>query len=281
MLPARRFAVALLFAVTPGIAAAADMSPPPPMTSAPAPAAAKPDWFVTLGAVVEYGSAFPGAPTSDMSFWGWPIIDVHKPGTLPDYFGGRDSASISILDLGQLKIGPAGKWISERREASYAALSGLGDVPYAIQLGGFVEYWAVPWLRLRGEVRQGFNGEHGVTGDLFADIVGTAGQWRASVGPRATFQSTAAISPYFDVTATQHALSGLPVYNSSGGFYSWGVGGQVDYFYNQQWAVYVLAEYERISDSAAGSPIVTMRGSPNQYTFGLGASYSFTMHPLW
>jgi hypothetical protein len=26
---------------------------------------------------------------------------------------------------------------------------------------------------------------------------------------------------------------------------------------------------------------VTMRGSPNQFTFGLGATYTFSMHPLW
>jgi hypothetical protein len=27
--------------------------------------------------------------------------------------------------------------------------------------------------------------------------------------------------------------------------------------------------------------LVIQRGSPNQFTFGLGATYSFTMHPLW
>jgi len=42
-----------------------------------------------------------------------------------------------------------------------------------------------------------------------------------------------------------------------------------------------LVEYERITDSAANSPLVTMRGSPNQFTFGLGATYTFSMHPLW
>ena len=29
--------------------------------------------------------------------------------------------------------------------------------------------WPVPWLRLRGELRQGFGGETGETGDLFLD----------------------------------------------------------------------------------------------------------------
>ena len=277
-----RFAAAVLFGLAPGIAAAADVSPP--MASkepTSTPAAAPSDWMVTVGGVFEIGPGFAGAPFQDVGFWGWPIIDIHKPGTLPDFFGGRDSAGFTLLDLGQLKLGPVGKIIWERREASYAALNGLGDVDYAIQVGGFAEYWAVPWLRLRGEVRQGFNGEKGVTGDLFLDAVVPAGQFRFSVGPRMTLQSTAALSPYFSITPIQTALSGLPTYNVSGGFYSYGVGGQADYFLNSQWATYALVEYERISGSAADSPLVTQRGSPNQLTFGLGASYSFSMHPLW
>lgn len=281
MFLARCCAVTLLCAVAPGIAAAADMSAPPPVTKAAAPAAATSDWEVTLGVVAQDGPAFPGAPFKYVSIWAWPIIDVHKPGTLPDYFGGRDSMSFAVIDLGQLKLGPAAKFIWERREASYAALHGLGDVDYAAQVGGFAEYWAVPWLRLRGEVRQGIGGETGVTGDLFLDAVATMGQWRFAAGPRMTLQSAQAIGPYFNVSPTQSILSGLPTYNTSGGFYSWGVGGQVDYFYNPQWAVYALVEYERISGSAADSPIVTLRGSPDQFTFGLGASYSFTMRPLW
>ncbi len=73
----------------------------------------------------------------------------------------------------------------------------------------------------------------------------------------------------------------LPVYNASGGVYSYGAGGQAEYFWNPQWQVHVLAEYERLTGSVAGSPLVIQRGSPNQFTFGVGATYSFTMHPLW
>jgi MipA family protein len=276
-----RFTVAVLVGLAPSIAVAADMPPPAPAAAAYAPRAAASDWVVTLGFVAEVGPAWAGAPFGDISFWGWPIINIHKPGTLPDFFGGRDSASFAIINTDQFKFGPAGKFIMERREASYSALTGLGDVPYAVQIGGFAEYWAVPWLRLRGEVRQGFNGEKGVTGDLFLDAVATTGPFRFSVGPRMTLQSAAALSPYFSITPTQSALSGLPLYNTSGGFYSYGVGGQADYFFSPQWATYALVEFERISGSAANSPLVTLRGSPNQFTFGLGASYSFSMRPLW
>lgn len=186
-----------------------------------------------------------------------------------------------IIDLGQFQLGPVGKLAWPRYASQYSQLSGLGDVDWALQIGGYATVWATPWLRLRGEVRQGIGGETGLTGDLFADVIVPLGQFRLSGGPRMTLQSTPALSPYFSITAAQSAASGLPVYNVSGGFYSYGAGGQVEYFFNRQWQVHALVEYERISDSAANSPLVTMRGSPNQFTFGAGATYTFSMHPLF
>jgi MipA family protein len=136
-------------------------------------------------------------------------------------------------------------------------------------------------------VRQGFGGETGVTGDLFLDAVIPFGQFRWSAGPRMTAQSTKALSPYFSITPGESAsstiagLPALPPYNVSGGIYSYGAGTQLEYFFNDQWAAHALFEYERLTGSAADSPLVTQRGSPNQYTFGVGATYSFSMHPWW
>src|SRR5262249_59100261 len=149
-------------------------------------------------------------------------------GTPPDYFGPRDSFGFSIVDLGQFKLGPAVQIVWQRKASSDTALNGLGDVNFAVQAGAFAEYWPVQWLRLHGELRQGFGGEKGVTGDLFLDAVVPAGQWRFSAGPRLTVQSTAAVSPYFSITPAQSAgstvagLPALPVYHASGGvFFYW------------------------------------------------------------
>jgi MipA family protein len=274
-----RFAFAVVAGLAPGVALGADL--PIPAPASPAPAAASGDWIVTLGTVVEEGPAWPGAPNRDLLFWGWPIIAIHKPGTLPYYWSGADAAGFPVLDLTQLKVGPAFRFVQERNASSYAGLNGLDNVNWAFLAGGFAEYWAVPWLRLRGELLQGFNGETGLTGNIFLDAVIPAGPFRFGVGPRVTFQTAAAVSPYFNVTPAEAITSGLPTYSTSGGFYSWGVGGKVDYFINQQWAIYGFTEFARISGSPANSPIVTMRGTPDQLTFGLGASYSFSMKPLW
>jgi MipA family protein len=260
-------------------------APATPAAYLPAPVV--PDWIVTIGAELRVIPAWPGASEGSFAVVGGPLLSVRKEGTPADYFGPRDSFGFSVLDLGQIKMGPAVKIIWPRQESSYAALNGLGNVNWAVQAGGFAEYWAVPWLRLRGEVRQGFGGETGVTGDLFLDAVVPMGQFRFSAGPRVTMQSAAAVGPYFSITqaqstgSTASGLPELPVYRADGGLYSYGAGTQTEYFLNPQWATHAFVEYERLTGSAADSPLVTERGSPNQLTFGLGATYSFDMHPLW
>jgi MipA family protein len=277
--------------VAPLRAQAADLPeapvPAPTAPAAYAPAPVVPDWIVTIGGELRVIPAWPGAPEGKFAFVGGPLFSVRKQGSPVEYFGPRDSFGLSVLDLGQIKLGPAVKIIWPRQESSYAALNGLGNVNLAVQAGAFAEYWAVPWLRLRGEVRQGFGGETGVSGDLFLDAVVPIGQFRFSAGPRMTVQSAAAVGPYFSITqaqstgSTASGLPELPVYHADGGLYSYGAGTQTEYFLNAQWATHAFVEYERLTGSAADSPLVTERGSPNQLTFGLGATYSFDMHPLW
>ena len=281
------FAVAAVFLLAPAAAVAADLPEPSPPVPPAAYVSAAPDWIVTIGAEARVVPAWAGAPTSLYGFSGMPLFYIRKPGDLPFFFGARDSFGYPLLDFGPFQAGPVGRIEYPRYGSQYGQLNGLGDVPWALQLGGFAQYWALPWLRLRAELRQGIGGETGLTGDLFADAVVPLGQWRISGGPRMTVQSAAAISPYFGITAAQSAgstvsgLPALPVYNASSGIYSYGAGGQVEYFWNPQWSTHAIVEYERLTGSAAASPLVTMRGSPNQFTYGVGATYTFNMHPLW
>ncbi len=277
----RGLAIAVFLAAMRGIAAAADLSVPTPPPSTDTPAVPASDWIVTLGAEARLVPAWPGAPITEPMVTGLPLLGIRKAGTPPDFFGERDSFGFRAFDFGAFKFGPALKLIWQRNASAYPELNGLGNVNYALQAGGFAEFWAVPWLRLRGEVRQGFGGETGVTGDLFLDAIAPLGQFRFSAGPRMTLQTTPAVSPYFSISAAQAVASGLPAYSATGGFYSYGAGGKVEYFWSPQWETHGFVEYERLTDSAADSPLVTERGSPNQFTFGVGATYSFAMKPLW
>ncbi len=285
-----RFALALLVVVAPSIAVAADL---PQQASPPtAPAAyvpAVPDWIVTIGAEGRIIPAFPGASDKKLGWSALPLFSIRKEGTPPDYFGPRDSFGFNLINSSVFQFGPALQIINQRKASDYAELNGLADVDYAAQIGAFVNFWPVSWLRLRGEVRQGIGGETGVTGDVFLDAVVPVGQWTLSAGPRMTLQTAAATSPYFSITAAQAAAAnalqpGLPLlttYNAGGGLYSYGAGTQVQYTFNPAWSAHAFVEYQRLTGSAADSPLVTQRGSPNQFTYGLGATYSFNMHPLW
>ena len=285
-----RIASAALCLFVPGIASAADLEPPPPAPPPTAPvtyAPTVPDWMVVVGGEARAIPAWPGAPNGKYQLTGVPLFIIQKPGDPPFFFGARDSFGLPLLDRGAFQLGAVGKILWPRYASEYTQLNGLGDVGWGLQVGGYAQYWVTPWLRLRGELRQGIGSETGLTGDLFADVVVPLGQFRWSGGPRMTVQSTQALSPYYSITPTQSAnstvsgLPALPVYNVSGGFYSYGAGTQLEYFWNPQWQTHAFVEYERITGSAADSPLVTMRGSPNQFMFGVGATYTFNMHPLF
>jgi MipA family protein len=231
-------------------------------------------WTVMVGVGGDYKPDFEGASRSMLS--PVPIFSIRRTGSTEQFRGPRDSASIALIDFGDLRAGPAGKFVASRKANSYSELNGLGDVSAAVELGGFVEYYPVDWFRTRGELRQGIGGHHGVVADLSADfIVPLIQRFTVSAGPRFTWESTQATAPYFGIDAVQAMSSGLPVFDAKGGAHSVGAGAQVSYRIDPQWEVHAYVEYQRLLGDAAKSPLVTLRGSPNQTTFGLGASYAF------
>jgi outer membrane protein len=266
--------IALLLA--PAAAAAAD-----PVVTLPAPPFEVPflpsvsgSWTVSVGAGAEYKPDFEGARRSMLS--PVPIFSIRRAGSAEQFRGPRDSASIALLDFGNLRAGPAGKFVAARKANNFAELNGLGDVNAAVEIGGFVEYFPVDWLRTRAEVRQGFGGHHGVVADFSADVILPVMQGLTlSAGPRFTLESAQAVAPYFGINAIQAMATGLPVFNARGGAHSVGAGAQVSYRFNPQWEVHSYVEYQRLLGDAANSPLVLVRGSPNQTTVGIGASYSF------
>jgi outer membrane protein len=232
------------------------------------------NWTATVGIGGEYRPDFQGS--KDWTLRPIPFFSIRRAGSTQEFRGPRDSPSIALIDFGDLRAGPAGKFVPGRKSSDHAELRGLGDVKAAFELGGFVEYYAVDWLRLRSELRGGIGGHEGVVADVSADlIVPLIDRLTISAGPRFTWKSTKAIAPYFGVDAVQSLASGLPVYEANGGAYSVGFGSQVSYRINPQWEVRAYVEYEKLLGDAANNPLVALRGSANQTTFGLGASYSF------
>lgn len=260
-------------------AVAADVAPaatgPSILTSTPSN-----EWIVTIGVEGRVLPKFEGADSA--MFRPLPILRARRADTPDEFRSSRDGLSVAILDTGKFKLGPVAFFRFGRKESDDSSLRGLGDVNWAFEAGGFAEYWPAEWLRTRLEVRQGFGGHHGVVGDLSADLVfPVTPQLTLSGGPRLTAGTAASMSPYFSITPTQAALSGLPVYDARGGLRSYGLGTQATYKFNRQWATAIFFEYERLAGDPANSPLVTLRGSRNQVQVGIDLTYSFNIPGLW
>lgn len=232
------------------------------------------DWTVMIGANGYIQPDFEGAKR--YTFSPTPIISVERAGSFTRFRDPRDGTSIALLDVGGFRAGPSGKLVSARKASDYTELIGLGDVDTAIEIGAFAEYFPVGWLRTRVEVYRGFLGFNGIVANFSADaIVPVYDRFTLSGGPRITLENTGATAPYFSITPAQSLESGLPTYAAKGGVHSHGAGAQLRYQVNPKWEVHGLWEYARLVGGAAASPLVTLRGSPNQTSIGIGASYSF------
>jgi outer membrane protein len=271
-----RVLVLFIVTVTSSVTASAQsvITLPPPPFALPLLPSLSGLWTVTIGANGMLNPDFEGAKRYKLT--AAPIFSIHRSGSQDQFHGPRDGASFALVDYGGIRAGPVGKFKAARTADTYTELNGLGDVKFAVELGGFAEYFPVDWFRTRAELRRGFGGHDGVVTDFSADaIVPVLPRFTLSGGPRFTLEDTRATTPYFGINAVQAAASGLPAFDAKGGSHSVGAGTQVRHQVDPRWEVHSYVEYDRLLGSAAASPLVTLRGSPNQVTVGLGASYSF------
>jgi outer membrane protein len=238
-------------------------------------------WTVTVGGELRYGPKFLGGNSYD--FMPYPVFNVRKAGSPEPLLAYRDGLDYAIIDTDTFKMGPVGQFRFGRSTSDDpAALRGLQGVDSSLELGVFGEYWLAPWLRTRLEVRYGFGGENGLIADGSADAIWyITPQLRFFAGPRVTFASKGVNDPYFSVTPVESITSGLPVYSAGGGLRAVGAGGQLRYKWSEAWATHAFVEYDRLQGSAADSPLVRFRGSPDQWVLGVGATYAFNMKAWW
>jgi outer membrane protein len=263
----------LIVTAFPMAALAADPGSPGMVPPAP------PGWTITIGIEGRYLPSFDGSDRYVVQ--PYPIFSIRRAGTHARFKAPRDGFGIALVEVGSFRAGPVGNIRRGRDEDDDADLRGLGNIDWAFEVGGFAEYWWHPLLRTRAEVRQGFGGHHGVIADITADIAyPLSPNWLLSGGPRVTLASAAANDPYFSITPIQSLASGLPVYSAGGGVRSYGAGVQLRYRWSPQWAAHTYVEYERLAGDAGDSPLVTLRGSRDQVTVGVGVAYSFDIGGL-
>jgi MipA family protein len=254
-------------------AKAADMAIPPASANSSS-------WIITIGADARDVPKYMGSNGSTVV--GVPYFDFRRPGSPEGFHSPHDGTGIALFDNGVWAIGPVGSLIWQRRQSDSASLNGLGDVGFTYEIGGFIDYWAARWLRMRVEALKAFCGADGVAVNLAMDaVIPLSPALTLSGGPRARAVTSGLESPYFSITPVQSMRSGLPVFSAGGGWQAVGAGTQLKYRFNPLWATYGLIEYEKLVGSTASSPIVNgPGGSANQWTFGIGLTYAFAMKGL-
>jgi outer membrane protein len=231
-------------------------------------------WIVTATANGKIGPSFPGS--DEFSGIVFPSFSLRRVGEPKRFSSPDDGLSLPLYDTPGIRFGIAGRFRGGRYLETDPRLFGFKDVKWAVEPGVFLEWWPLEMIRLRGELRHGVHGHHGLVGDLGLDLVSRIGPWTLAAGPRLSLGDDEFAETYFGVRPFEAAINGLvPAYKPSGGLNSVGVATALSYDWSPAWSTTVSVSYARLVGDAADSPIVKRFGSENQFTFGASVSYSF------
>ncbi|CAM5642172.1 hypothetical protein MAUB1S_11062 [Mycolicibacterium aubagnense] len=231
------------------------------------------DWYLEVGVTGLVAPNFEGGKKYLLG--AEPIISLGKAGGDTKFSSRNDNISLGVYDNGNFRAGLNGKLLL-RRDSDTQGLEGLDPVRWGGEVGGFAEFYPLDWLRVRGEVRQGFRAHHGVVADFAADaFYDVTPEVRISGGPRMSFASASYFDAYYGVNAAESAATGLAEYKPGGGLKSVGVGGAVTWKVTDPITASLFGEYSRLTGPAADSSLVRQNGSKDQFTFGISTSYRF------
>ncbi len=237
------------------------------------------DTVVSVGGFVGSGPRFQGS--KEAGLWGLPYVSFRKIDEPREWWSPDDGLDVTLVGQGALQVGAVldfreGRFLNDDRR-----LAGLPRLPVTVGLGLFGEVWPVAdTLRLRAEVTQGVRAHDGLIAKLGADLVGRFGRYTLSAGPRFVVGDATAMRLDFDVpvgTALVNPL--LTPYRASAGPRSAGATAALSYEWSDTWQTLGYVRYDRLIASASDSPIVRHVGTANEFTFAVGAMYSFRLPP--
>jgi outer membrane protein len=95
------------------------------------------------------------------------------------------------------------------------------------------------------------------------------------IGAGTSYASEDFNSTYFDVNATDSALSGLRTFSADGGIKDVTALIALVMHFSPKWHIAAGLRYQRLLGDAADSPVVADRGSENQFIAGIGIAYAW------
>jgi len=247
-----------------------------PLVSTPAAAqdAGTPDLRIRVGAGAQTRPSFIGADNNDIV----PLfrVNIARHGHEFRFSAPDDGFAIPLVSSGGFAFGPEGQ-IQSRRRNSDAGVA-IGEVKRTYELGGFVDYVLADSIRLRASLRKGLNGHDGVVGQIGADKIWRDGdKYMFSIGPRLLFSDGRYQRAYFGVSPAAALATGLPAYRPGSGVHAVALAASGNYELGGNFGLFGFARGERLIGDAGKSPFIRTYGSRNQFSAGLGLSYTFAV----
>ncbi|MET1414243.1 MipA/OmpV family protein [Roseibium sp. HPY-6] len=192
-------------------------------------------------------------------------------------------ASLNIRPEAAFQFGPSIAYEMGRDGTSNKVVDRLDKIDAAFEVGGFAAY-QFNALLAQSDILE-------VSADLMADVSGVHDGFSGSVGASYSIAATERLrlgtevslgfandsymDTYFGVTRGGAQRSGLAEYSASGGLKDVSLGATASFNVTERWGIVGRATYSRLLGDAADSPIVKDEGSADQFTGGLGISFSF------
>ncbi len=191
--------------------------------------------------------------------------------------------SSNLLDHEYLRLGPVINYRFARDSVDDEVVDLMRDIDGAFELGvtAGLDFKNGTNSRYRFgafvEVLQDVSGEHEgllVTGSLqYWRPLSLA--WDIGIRGSVTYASDDYMGTYFGVSAADSARSGLPQFSAGGGIRDVTVTPALVLHFSKTWHVGAFVRYQRLLSDAADSPVVDLRGDPDQFIVGLGVVYSW------
>jgi outer membrane protein len=233
----------------------------------------------TLGAGAGAAPDYEGSDDYELvPLWNLRVANLYHPQTFVQVIGPRLRSN--FLPSDHWRLGLAGQFIKERDDVENNQVDDLESVDPSVMLGVLAGYdfLADPQqnLTLELEARQDVANDNG----FLATVRGVYGgrlteRWRFAGSVGSTWASEDYMSSYFGIDASDAARSGLDQFSADEGFKDVSVGGALTYRLFERWSVSALANYTRLIDDAADSPVVDDVGDENQFFAGALVNYQF------
>ncbi|MGU3404987.1 MipA/OmpV family protein [Methylobacterium brachiatum] len=252
-----------------GLATAAAFAGEMPTDSAPT------DRVVSLGLFSFYGPKYLGAERYGP--FAFPTLDVRRPDEGFALASPDDGLSVALLETSHFRLGPVATLRQGRNAGIDPRFAGLDHAPWTIEAGMFADWWVLPErLRTRVELRHGLRGGDGFAIDLSADLFSRIGRFTLAIGPRLGIVDAGLARIQFGVSEAAAMRNPLfSAFNAQGGLQTVGLAASIDYNWSSAWRSTLYGRFDRLVGDAAASSITRRLGSEEQFTAGLGLTYSF------